>query len=97
MARKDSIPQKASTGHLHSPADAKRYNIPKSFSGSPKANPFNKGSGVDLTKGVYKPNLKGGTISSRGGPEHAAQHGGTDLAKTFPISLKHASRPRGRN
>jgi hypothetical protein len=94
MARKDSIPQKASTGHLHSPADAKRYNIPRTFSGSPKTS---HGGGHDLSKGVYKPNLKGGVITSRGGPEHAAQHGGTDLAKTFPISLKHATRPRGRN
>jgi hypothetical protein len=97
MAKKDSIPQKASTGHLHSPADAKRYNVPRSFGASPKANPFNKGSGVDLAQHVSRPNLKGGTISSRGGPEKAAQHGGTDLAKTFPISLKHVSRPRGRN
>ena|SRR5690242_20437811 len=97
MAKKDTIPQKSSTGHLYSPADGKRYNVPRTFSASPKANPYNSGKGVDLSAGVYRPNLKGGTISSRGGPEHAAQHGGADLAKTFPISLKHATRPRGRN
>ena len=89
---KPTIPQKLSTGHLHSPADAKRYNVPRTFSASPKTSH----GGVDLSQHVSKPNLKGATISSRGGPEHAAKHGGTDLAKTFPISMKHVTRGRGR-
>ena len=97
MAKKDTIPQKSSTGHLYSPADGKRYNVPRTFSASPKANPYNRGSGIDLSTGVYRPNLKGGVIGSGGTDKDAAKHGGADVAKKFPISLKHATRPRGRN
>lgn len=94
MAKKDTIPQKASTGHLYSPADSKRYNVPtKKFSASPKTSH----GGVDLTAGVYRPNLKGATITSPGGTKAASQHGGADVSKKFPISLKHATRSRGRN
>jgi len=93
---KPSVPQRLSTGHLHSPADAKRYNIPRTFSASPKANPYNKGSGVDLAQHISRPNLKGAVIGSGGTDKDAAKHGGADVAKKFPISLKHATRARGR-